>query len=63
MITTIITGIFGIWSIIKLVKGGKSVYKIAVIILVVGTILGGTHYFASMSLRGSAAPADGGPAV
>ena len=39
-------------------KGGKSVYKTAVIILVIGSILGGTQYFASMALRGSATPAN-----
>ncbi len=58
MITTIIIGISGIWTIVKLVKGAKGAYRIALIVLGIGSILGGTQYFASMQLRGAAAPAN-----
>lgn len=58
VVTTILVGLAGIWSLIKLVRGGPTVYRDALIILLVGCILGGVHYFASMSLRGKAAPAN-----
>jgi hypothetical protein len=57
VITTIIIGIAGIWATIKLVQGGPSVYRNTLIILIIGVALSGIHYFASMSLRGKAAPA------
>lgn len=58
MITTIITGIFGIWVTVKLVKGGEKVYRNTLIVLIIGTLLGGTQYFASLALRGKAVPAN-----
>jgi len=58
VVTTVIIGLVGIWATIKLVRGGPAVYKNALIILVIGSILGGVHYFASMTLRGAAAPAN-----
>jgi hypothetical protein len=58
VVTTIVIGIAGIWAVIKLVKGGPKVFRDALIILVIGTILAGVQYFASMTLRGKAAPAN-----
>jgi FtsH-binding integral membrane protein len=58
MITTLILGIVGVWATVKLAKGGDKVYRNALILLFVGTLLGGVHYFASMQIRGKAAPAN-----
>jgi hypothetical protein len=58
LFTAIIIGLFGIWGTVKLVKGSEKAFTNAVIILVVGTLLSGAHYFASMSIRGAAAPAN-----
>ncbi len=58
MILTILTGLFGVWSTVQLTRGGEKVYKAALIILGVGTILGGTQYFASVAIRGKGVPAN-----
>lgn len=58
VITTVIIGLFGIWATIQLLRGGPRVYRTALIVLLVGTVLGGVHYFASLGLRGKAAPAN-----
>jgi len=58
VVTTILIGLAGIWGLIKLVRGGPNIYRDILIILVVGCILAGIHYFASMTLRGKAAPAN-----
>lgn len=58
VITTVLIGLVGIWATVKLVRGGPTVYRNALIILAIGTVLGGIQYFASMTLRGKAAPAN-----
>ncbi|TES91785.1 MAG: hypothetical protein E3J88_01960 [Anaerolineales bacterium] len=58
MFVAIIIGIFGIRATVKLVKGGKGVFKNALIILFIGTLASGIHYYASMQIRGEAAPAN-----
>lgn len=58
VVTTILIGLAGIWGLIKLVRGGPNIYRDILIILVVGCILAGIHYYASMTLRGKAAPAN-----
>lgn len=58
VVTTILIGLAGIWGLIQLVRGGSKVYRNVLIILVVGCIFAGVHYFASMTLRGKAAPAN-----
>lgn len=58
VVTTTLLGIAGIWATIKLARGGARVFYNALIILIIGCILGGIHYFASMTLRGEAAPAN-----
>ena len=58
VITTIILALVGIWATVKLVRGGSNVYRDILIILVVGAVLAGVHYFTSMALRGKAAPAN-----
>mgnify|MGYP001582644161 CR=1 FL=1 len=58
VVTTTLLGLAGIWGLVQLVRGGPKVYRDALIILAIGCILGGVHYFASMALRGKAAPAN-----
>jgi hypothetical protein len=58
VVTTILIGIVGIWATIKLVRGGPKVYRNVFIILIIGVVLSGIHYSASMILRGAAAPAN-----
>ena len=58
VVTTILIGLAGIWGLIKLIRGGTKAYRDVLIILVLGTILAGVHYFASLALRGKAAPAN-----
>lgn len=58
MITTILTGIWGVWMVRKLIQGGTTVYRSTMIVLIVGTILGGIQMFASLAIRGKAVPAN-----
>ncbi len=58
VVTTVIIGIVGIWATIKLIRGGPTVYRTALIVLVVGTLIGAVHYLVSLNLRGKAAPAN-----
>lgn len=58
VVITILIGIAGIWATVKLVRGGPSVFRNVLIILGIGVLFGGVHYFASMVLRGKAAPAN-----
>lgn len=58
MITTILIGIGGVWAAVKLGKGGDNVFKNALLVLGLGIVVGGAHYFTSMSIRGAGAPAN-----
>ena len=58
MVTTILTGIAGILALVKFIKGKPGVYRFTMIVLIIGTLLGGTQFFASMILRGKATPAN-----
>lgn len=58
VITTVIIGLVGIWATIQLVRGGPKVYRTALIVLIIGTLIGGIHFFTSLILRGKAMPAN-----
>jgi hypothetical protein len=58
MIVTIIIGILCVWSTMGLVRGGRNVYRNAVMLLLIGTIVAGIQYFSSLAIRGKAAPAN-----
>ena len=58
MVLTIPTGIAGIWALVKLIRGKSDAFRVTLIILVIGTILGGTQFITSMVLRGTATPAN-----
>ena len=52
----ILVGLAGIWTVIKLVRGGKTAYRDTLIVLLVGAVVNTIHVIASLSLRGAAAP-------
>jgi len=58
MVTTILTGIAGIMALVKLIKGKPDAFRFTMIVLIIGTLLGGTQFFTSMILRGKATPAN-----
>jgi len=58
VVITVLIGLAGIWATIRLVRGGPSIYRNILIILLVGSIFAGVQYFTSMALRGKAAPAN-----
>ena len=58
MVLTVLIGLIGIWAAIKLVRGGSTVYRNALIVLAIGSVIGGVHFFASLYLRGKATPAN-----
>jgi len=58
MVGTVLTGIAGIMALVKLLKGKPGVYRFTMILSIIGTLLGGTQFFASMILRGKATPAN-----
>ncbi len=58
MIVTILIGLGGVWALIRLIKGGKTAYRDAMILLVVGAVVAGVHMYASLALRGKAVPAN-----
>ena len=58
VITTVAIGLVGIWATIKLVRGGPTVYRNALYVLIIGSILGGVQFYASQTLRGAATPAN-----
>lgn len=58
MITTIAIGVAGIWAMMGLIKRKEKGFRNVLIILVIGTVLGGIHMAASLILRGKAVPAN-----
>lgn len=58
MVLTIPTGIAGIWALVKLIRGKSDAFRVTLIVLVIGTVLGGTQFITSMVLRGKATPAN-----
>ncbi|RLE06168.1 MAG: hypothetical protein DRJ13_00765 [Bacteroidetes bacterium] len=58
MVGTVLTGLAGIVALVKLLKGKSGVYRFTMILLIIGTLLGGTQFSASMILRGKANPAN-----
>jgi hypothetical protein len=58
MIVTIALGLGGVWATIKLIKGGETAYRDAVILLAAGTVVGAVQVVASLALRGKAVPAN-----
>ena len=58
VVATILIGLVGIWATVALARGKKKAFRNALIVLVIGAVLGGIQYVASMALRGEATPAN-----
>ncbi len=58
MVVTIIIGLAGAWATFRLFRGGKNVYRNALVILLVGTVVAGAQMAASLSILGKAVPAN-----
>lgn len=58
MIVTIVLGLAGAWATFRLFRGGVHVYRNALIVLGIGSLVGGIHMFASLALLGKAVPAN-----
>lgn len=58
VIATTIIALVGFWAIVQMARGKKNSYRNALIILIIGTVLGGIHMGASLSLLGKAVPAN-----
>lgn len=58
VVATALVGLAGIWSLVKLLRGGANAYKNTMIILGIGAVINIIHVIASISLRGKATPAD-----
>ncbi len=58
MFITILIGIAGAWATIALFRGGRYVYRNALVILLIGTLVGDLHMNASLELRGKVVPAN-----
>ncbi len=58
VVTTLIIGIIGISAVIGLVRGGKSAYRNALVVLAIGTVINAIHFYTSLTVIGKAAPAN-----
>lgn len=58
VVATVLVGLAGIWSLVRLLRGGAKAYQSAVIILGIGAGINILHVIVSTNLRGKAAPAD-----
>ncbi len=58
VITTVLVGLAGIWVTVQLIRGKKTAFRNALIVLLIGTILAGIQYYYSLQLFGKAAPAN-----
>lgn len=58
VVTTLAIGLAGAWVVMGLGKGRRHANRQALIVLLIGTALAAGHYYASLSLRGKAAPAN-----
>ena len=58
VVATILIGLVGIWATIALAQGKHKAFRNALIVLIIGSILGGVQYIASQALRGEATPAN-----
>lgn len=56
VVLTIAVGIVGIWAMVGLVRYRDNSYRNALIVLFIGVVLNGIHFYASDAIRGKAAP-------
>jgi hypothetical protein len=58
VVVTTLIGIANVWVTVGLVRGRKNVVRDALITLVLGTVIGVIHFYASGTLRGKTIPAN-----
>lgn len=58
VVVTTLIGLVGVWATIRLVRGGDKALRNALIVLVLGVVIGAIHVYTSLTLRGKATPAD-----
>ena len=58
VIITVLLGIAGAWVTIKLIRRKQNAYRNALILLVLGSIVGGIHMYVSLDILGKAVPAN-----
>lgn len=58
MLVGVALGVLGIRATIRLVKGGQTAYRDALVVLLGGVAVGALHMIVSRSLRGSSMPVD-----
>jgi hypothetical protein len=58
MFATTLAGLAGVWTTIRLVRGGQHVVRNAIIVLVTAIVVTAANVIVSLSLRGKAAPSD-----
>lgn len=58
VITTVMTGLAGIWIMMELIRGKRNAFRNALVLLVIGTCLAGIQFYSSQQLFGKAAPAN-----
>ena len=58
MVLTVGLGLGGVWATILLIRSKEQAYRNALLLLAAGALLGGIHYYASLTLRGKAVPAN-----
>jgi hypothetical protein len=58
VVVTVALGLGGLWVTYKLVRGERTSYRNALIVLGAGSVVGAAHMIASLTLRGKAVPAN-----
>ncbi|MBN2556827.1 MAG: hypothetical protein JXA97_12880 [Anaerolineales bacterium] len=58
MVLTVGLGLGGVWATILLIRSKEHSYRNALLLLAAGALLGGIHYYTSLTLRGKAVPAN-----
>lgn len=53
---SLIAGVYGVFSIIRLVKGRHKAYQQTLIFIIIGLVASGVQFYYSLTLRGSTAP-------
>jgi len=56
VVVTVLVGLVGIWTVVKLIRGAKNAYRDAVIVLGIGSVVDIIHVIASLALLESATP-------
>ena len=58
VVVTVLLGIAGVWATIMLIRRKLNAYRNALILLVLGSVVGGIHMYVSLDILGKAVPAN-----